>query len=106
MEVAARKKLKQFLEDKFCFESLKKAGFFKGIRKNDYEGQALRICTFFGYKSIYEYKKVCQGAICDGNGCQGDHPRCKSYNSLKGWLSCPSVQVNEVELITEDKWLN
>jgi hypothetical protein len=50
--------LKSFMKEHFDFSTLKKVGFFsKGMKFNDYEGQAKRLCTFFGYKSIYEYGK-------------------------------------------------
>lgn len=53
-----RKKLKLFLDEFIPFYELKEAGFFdKSIRKTDYEKIAERICTFFGYKNIYEYAK-------------------------------------------------
>lgn len=51
-----KQKLRAYLKDNFCFSTLKKAGFFKkDIKSTDYEAQAARICTFFGYESIYEY---------------------------------------------------
>lgn len=49
--------LKSFMKANFDFSTLKKVGFFKDIKFNDYEGQAKRVCIFFGYKSIYEYGK-------------------------------------------------
>ena len=51
------KALKSFLIANFSYKDLKKAGFFKDIKFNDYEGQAKKICDFFGYKNIYEYGK-------------------------------------------------
>jgi len=70
MDKAAKDKLKQFLEDNIPFKELKQVGFWeKGIRKTDYEKIAARICAFFGYKTIYEYKKVCRGKRCDGLLC-------------------------------------
>ena len=47
--------LKDFLLEFFDFDSLKKAGLFKGLERTDYEAQADRICRFLGYKTIYEY---------------------------------------------------
>jgi hypothetical protein len=34
---------------------LKKIGFYKGIKKDDYQAQADRICEFFGYETVYEH---------------------------------------------------
>lgn len=49
--------LKKFLKDHFDFRELKKVGFFdKSIKHTDYQKQADRICEFFGYESIYQYK--------------------------------------------------
>lgn len=60
-------KLKDYIEEHFDFAGLKKAGLFgKDIKKNDYEKIAARICTFFGYESIYEYKAY---EITDIDGC-------------------------------------
>src|SRR6187431_1062753 len=51
------KALKAYMQTHFDFSTLKKAGFFKGIKFNDYEAQAKRVCTFFGYDNVYEYSK-------------------------------------------------
>lgn len=48
--------LKNFLEEFFDFKTLKKAGFFpKDMKKSDIHGQAKRICSFFGYETVFEY---------------------------------------------------
>jgi uncharacterized protein with ParB-like and HNH nuclease domain len=50
------KLLKDFMEDRFDYASLKKAGFYgKHIKRNDYKAQAAKVCEFFGYKTVYEY---------------------------------------------------
>lgn len=52
------KALKYFMKSHFDFSTLKKVGFYpKDMKHNDYEGQAARVCYFFGYKSVYEYGK-------------------------------------------------
>lgn len=48
--------LKTFIEEFFDYDELQKAGFWKGIKKNECELQAERIRTFFGLKTIYEYR--------------------------------------------------
>lgn len=49
--------LKNFLNDNFDFKELKKVGFYsEDIKKTEYQKQADRICQFFGYKTVYEYK--------------------------------------------------
>jgi hypothetical protein len=51
------KALKAFMKENFDFSSLKKVGFYpKDMKHTDYEGQAKRVCHFFGYESVYEYK--------------------------------------------------
>jgi len=51
-----QQRLKDFIEDNFDFRTLKKVGFFdKEMKKTDYEKIAARVCTFFGYSSIYDY---------------------------------------------------
>jgi hypothetical protein len=47
--------LKRFMLEHFDFDGLKKSGFFKGLKRNDYKKQAEILCKYFGYKTIYEY---------------------------------------------------
>jgi hypothetical protein len=47
--------LKSFMEQHFDFAGLKKAGMFKGVRKDDYQKQADIICHKFGFSSIFEW---------------------------------------------------
>lgn len=47
--------LKSYMLEHFDFDGLKQAGFFKGIRKTDYQAQADKICKHFGYSSIFEW---------------------------------------------------
>lgn len=55
-------KLKEYMLDNFDFGSLKKAGVFpKGMKFNDYEGQAKVICYIFSLESVYEYDKIAKG---------------------------------------------
>lgn len=56
MEANKDELLKNFMVDNFDFDTLKKVGFFdKTIKRNDYKKQAERVCTFFGFESIYQY---------------------------------------------------
>lgn len=49
--------LKNFLEEFFDFYTLRRVGFFpKDMKKSDIYGQSKRICYYFGYESIYEYR--------------------------------------------------
>ena len=48
--------LKNFMEEFFPFEEFLKIGFFKKEMKGDYEAQAARVCKFFGFKTVYEYR--------------------------------------------------
>jgi len=106
MEKAARQKLKQFLEDNFAFEPLKKAGFFgKDIRKTDYEKIAARICWYFGYNSIYEHGPVCRGVSCNGK-CKQPSQYCKSYNPHDATQWGKLYPPDESELVSQDQYLN
>jgi len=56
------KKLKEYMQDNFDFQSLKKAGVFPADMKfNDYEGQAKKICYIFSLSSIYDYSEIGKG---------------------------------------------
>ena len=47
--------LKRFMQEFFPFNEFMKAGLFTKEMKGDYNAQAKRICTFFGYETVYEY---------------------------------------------------
>lgn len=47
--------LKRFMLEFFDFNGLCKAGIFTKEMRGDYKAQAERVCTFFGYKTVYEY---------------------------------------------------
>lgn len=52
------KVLKYYMKSNFDFSTLKQVGFFpKEMKFNDYEGQAKRVCEYFGLESIYDYGK-------------------------------------------------
>lgn len=115
MEKAARQKLRQFIEDHFDFQTLKKVGFFeKGIRKTDYEKIAERVCRFFGYKSIYEYGKIrCSGILNMGNeddicGMEPGYAIIVRPNVDMGcptnWNELPPPE--QSDLCSQDKYLN
>lgn len=115
MDKAARNKLKQFLEEHIPFYDLKKVGFFdKSIRKTDYEKIAARVCLFFGYKNIYQYKGIKTMNALISNHVPGDKT---GLDSTAEWIT-PTVDVNDpmnwpdlqvveqTELISQDKFLN
>lgn len=53
------KRLKNFLNEFFDFYTLRKVGFFpKDMKKTDIQGQAKRICEFFEFKTVYEYRST------------------------------------------------
>lgn len=54
-------KLKDYMRDNFDFPVMKKAGIFKGLKFNDYEGQAKVICRIFSLESIYDFSNICRG---------------------------------------------
>ena len=47
--------LENFMKEFFCFDSLLKAGFFTKEMRGNYEAQAERVRTFFGFETVYEY---------------------------------------------------
>lgn len=54
----ADEKLKQFMLDNFCFDGMKEIGFWpKGTRRTDYKAQAARVCEYFGFGSVYQYRQ-------------------------------------------------
>lgn len=50
--------LKRFMKEFFPFGPLLKAGLFTKDMRNDYQAQADRVCTFFGFKTVYEYGAI------------------------------------------------
>lgn len=47
--------LKRFMREHFPITELCKAGFFAPEIKNDYYKQAVRVCKYFGYQSVFQY---------------------------------------------------
>lgn len=39
----------------FPLKELRAEGFFKDIKRNDFQGMADKICYFFRFKTVYEY---------------------------------------------------
>jgi hypothetical protein len=60
----ADQKLKDYMRGNFDFSSMKKAGIFKDLKFNDYEGQAKVICRMFSLESIYDYSNIGRGEYC------------------------------------------
>lgn len=50
--------LHNFIDEFFDIDTMIKIGFFKEKMRNDYPAMADRICTFFGYKTVFEYGHV------------------------------------------------
>lgn len=50
--------LETFIKEFFAFDELVLVGFFKEEMRNDYEAQAKRICSYFGFESVYEYGNI------------------------------------------------
>jgi hypothetical protein len=88
--------LKAFLESNFDFDSLKEAGFFKGIKRNQYELQAQRICKFFSLNSVFDYIALPTGPChidyvasvfnCPVCGCK--QQIMNNSNSMTGYVDC------------------
>ena len=105
MDRAAKNKLKTFLEENIPIEDLMRVGFFpKGTKKNSYEKIAERVCCFFSFKNIYEYKKVCTGLRCDGKNCDGRNKHCKNYiQDVQVWKK---LEIYPEDMASQDSWLN
>src|SRR3954463_4492289 len=56
--------LKYFMLKHFDYDNLKEVGFYKGINRTDYKGQADRVCHFFSLSSVYDYLKIGEGITC------------------------------------------
>jgi hypothetical protein len=70
------KLLKSFMREFFPFTEFKQTGFFTKEMKGDYKAQAQRVCTFFGYKTVYEYgAKEIRCHLTEGE----DAPKGKSF---------------------------
>ena len=54
-EDSPEKVLERFMKEFFPFAEFKKFGFFTKEMKGNYKAQAERVCTYFGYKTVYEY---------------------------------------------------
>lgn len=52
------KVLERFMKEFFPYGMMKKIGFFTKEMKGDYKAQAERVCSFFGYKTVYEYGAI------------------------------------------------
>ena len=53
--------------DNFDFDGMKEIGFWpKGTRRSDYEAQAKRVCEWFGFETVYEYRAVETTDVGDG----------------------------------------
>lgn len=48
--------LKSFMLEMFDFDGLLKVGLFKENMRHDYQAQADKICKFFGYETVFEYR--------------------------------------------------
>lgn len=69
MKATGDRRLKFFMQKHIPFQALKKAGFFAGVRFNDYEEQARRICNRFGLKNIYDYTLALPNEKYQGFAC-------------------------------------
>ena len=47
--------LKRFMKEHFSYSYFRKIGVFAKDDKNDYYKQAVKLCHWFSYKSIFEY---------------------------------------------------
>lgn len=56
VEKTPEKLLESFMKEFFPYQQFKKIGIFTKEMKGDYKAQAEKICSFLGYKSIYEYR--------------------------------------------------
>lgn len=57
MKDSKDKLLGRFMREFFPFSDLRKVGFFTPEMRGDYAAQAKRVCEFFGFETVYEYRK-------------------------------------------------
>ncbi len=86
--MAKDKHLEDFVKKHFPYAPLKKAGFFTAEMRNDYKTQAKRVCTYFGFKSIFEYGV--EEIRCHISYAEGQDPRPIVVND-KGELERPPL---------------
>lgn len=48
----------EYLQEHFDYDGLKTIGFFKNIKRRDYDAQIKRICQWFGIVNIFQYETV------------------------------------------------
>jgi hypothetical protein len=48
----------EYLLLNFDYEGLKAEGFFKNIKRTDYDDQIKRICEWFGILNIFQYDTI------------------------------------------------
>jgi len=48
--------LERFMKEFFPFRDFMRIGFFTKEMKGDYKAQAKKVCNFFGYETVYEYR--------------------------------------------------
>ena len=80
----------------------------KGIRKTDYEKIAAWVCHQFGFKSVYQYKTLCNGKHCDARNCDRSNPGCVAYPRGR-WHPAkwkPYQVIEERELFFNETLLN
>lgn len=115
MENSALLKLGAFIDEHFSDEEFWDIGFFsKDIKVTDYEKIAERVCTFFGYKSIYEYNVIKYPSLLSmGNendvcGMESGYSVAISPNVDMGnpinWNKLETPEM--IDLISKDKYLN
>ena len=75
----------KFLKEHFDFEELKKIGFYsKDIKKKDYQKQIDRICQYFGFDSIFQYRFETKSAHL--SYAEGKRPKGEPFVTvIKAW---------------------
>lgn len=48
--------LRRFMKEMFPIKNLFKVGFFTPEMKGDYQAMADRVCRYFGYETVFEYR--------------------------------------------------
>lgn len=48
--------LRRFMQEFFPFGPLRKVGFFTKEMRNDYPAQAKRVCEYYGFSTVFEYR--------------------------------------------------
>jgi len=69
--------LRRFMQEFFHYPTFRKIGFFTDEMKGDYKAQAARVCYFFGYDTVFEYRA--EDMHCHISYAEGHRPKGEGF---------------------------